>query len=71
MDSIEITHRNCKYFDTYKCLLRKHHNLIDQIKMFCKLSPSVIITADEYLEFKDKCNKVCTDCDKFERKETG
>ncbi len=70
MDTIEKTYLNCRNYDTFKCLLRKYHDLMSQIKLFWIILPGSIITADKYLEFKEKCDKVCADCDKFERKET-
>ncbi len=69
MDSIEKTHSNCKYFDTFKCLLRRYHDLMD-IKLCFELFPSGIITVDEYLEVKEKCDKVCAGCDIFRSKKT-
>ncbi len=74
MEPIEKTHQNCKYFDTFKCLLRKYQDLIYQIKFFYILSRDgkvlLAATADEYSEVKEKCNKVCTSCDVFESKKT-
>ncbi len=74
MEPIEKTHRNCKYFDTFKCLLRKYQDLIYQIKFFCILSHNdnvpLAVTADEYSEVKEKCNKACTSCDVFASKKT-
>ncbi len=70
MDSIEKIHRHCKNFDTFKCLLRKHHGLMSRIKLFCELFPIDMVTADDYFEVKEKCDKVCAVCDKFEKKET-
>jgi hypothetical protein len=79
MDSTEKTHRNCKYFDTFKCLLRKYHDLMDKIdyalELFVLLSFSNnyserLRKKEEYLEALKKCNEVCTGFDKFESKET-
>ncbi len=74
MESIEKTYRNCTYFDTYKCLLRKYQDLIYYIKIFCILTRNgkvpLEVTTDEYSEVKEKCNKVCTSCDVFESKKT-
>ncbi len=46
---------------------------MSQIRLFCILSLNckvyTTVTADEYFEVREKCKKVCSDCDEFERKE--
>ena len=74
MEPIDKTHRHCRYFDTFICLLRKYSDLMAQIKLFWILTPNGkvprVVTADEYLEVNQKCDKVCAGCDKFESKKT-
>ncbi len=71
MEPIEKTYQYCKKFDTFKCLLRQYPDVMDLIRWFCILSPNgkvpLEVTADEYLEVIEKCNKLCTGCDRFER----
>jgi hypothetical protein len=71
MEPIEKTCQYCKNFDTFKCLLREYHDVMCLARLFCISSPYskvlLELTADECLEVIEKCNKVCTGCDRFER----